>query len=146
MTALADAITAIRDDLIANVAALTDVATWRFHEPAHLSADDAPYLAVYARSSPHALVATLNYYTVGHAVRVDYAVNAVAAQEGGGDEDMAETALNDAQSVVDRLQSYASGLPSPAGDLYGVLGSVTYRLTPAFVWLARIDLTIEEIS
>jgi hypothetical protein len=94
---------------------------WLYKKPNTLQAENAPWLAIFSPSSRHELISTMEgrgEYMDNDEVVVEFAVSIgqTADMGGQGAPAIARAAIEAAIPILERLRTYASGLPAPFTD------------------------------
>jgi hypothetical protein len=141
---VADLCDTIADDLADIARAIDpDYLDWRYMHPDVLSAENAPWLAVYPPATTHTLLATPDQYFDDDEITIDWAVSIASDDQAGPDTPaLVRTAIIAAAPFLDRLKSYADGLPGLGNQLIGTLASTTRLTDVGLVWRQTSRLVV----
>lgn len=134
----------IADDL-ADIARSIDSGylDWRYMQPDILQAEHAPWLAVFPPSTTHNLVATPDQFFDDDTIIVEWAASIVTDEQGGPDTPaLVKAAIAAATPILDRLKSYASGLPGLDNQTVATLASTARATNLALVWRQTSTLVV----
>jgi hypothetical protein len=133
---VADLCDVIAEDLADIAGAIDpDYMDWRYMHPDVLQAEHAPWLAVYPPATTHTLVATPDQFFDDDEITIEWAVSIASDDQGGGDTPaLIRDAIFAAAPFLDRLKSYASGLPGLGNQLVGTLASTARATDVGVVW------------
>jgi hypothetical protein len=135
----------IGDDLEA--LALPAHEQWRYAEPRLVTPEHTPLLAVYPADSDYELLSTTADYQADRAIRVAWVVDATyGAEHGGiGDQELAAAALATAETIEQRLKTYADGL-ADVPSTTARLKRATFRLVNGLLWRYETELVVEVLG
>lgn len=139
---------AIADDLAGLARAIDDTfLDWRYVRPDMLEATHAPWLAVYSPQTTHSLVATPDEYVDELEVTVEWAVSIADEAEtvNAGAPDIVRQAVADLEPLMDRLRSYASGIPGLDNQTVATMAITTRDATIGLVWRQTVRLNVSVV-
>lgn len=141
---VADLCDTIADDLADLALAIDpDYVDWRYMHPDVLQAEHTPWLAVYPPATNHTLVATPDQYFDDDTIIVEWAVSIASDDQGGPDTPaLVRAAILAAAPILDRLKTYASGLPGLDNQTVGTLVGTTRLTDVGLVWRQTSTLVI----
>jgi hypothetical protein len=134
----------IADDLADIARAIApDYMDWRHMHPDVLQAENAPWLAVYSPATTHLLVATPGQFFDDDEITIEWAVSIASDDQGGVDTPaVVRDAILAAAPFLDRLKSYAEGLPGLGNQLVGTLASTARATDVGLVWRQTSRLVV----
>lgn len=151
---IADIVDAIADDLApiakkASPGANNQYTDWRHASPDMLGPEQAPWLAVYSASTLHTLIATISQYQDEDDITIEWAVSLTPDVEQGGvlNPDIVKAAQLQAAPFLERIRTYAEGLPAPfTNQVLGTLTRTTRDDTRALVYRQVWTLTVNSMG
>lgn len=137
---------AVADDLRQHLDVTDDAIDWRHASPDGLTAENAPWLAVWIPTTSYELLGTETggvVYEDRDTVTIEWAEAIDDVESLTQGEDRSNVArMRRARAIVDRLRTYASAIPGLTQTVEGTLVSTAYDTREGGVWTARTTLAL----
>jgi hypothetical protein len=121
---------------------------WRYVAPDALTVERAPWLAVYPAVTNHRLIATPDQYEDEDSIEIEWAVSIADGAEAGQPQlpvQIRPTVIA-ATAIVDRLRTYADGLPGLTNQIVGTLVSTSRPTALDLVWRQVSILEVSQLG
>lgn len=140
---LIDLVDAIATDLETNTE-LPRHTTWRYVEPPVVRPDLGPLLAIYPTITSYDLIATTNAYTRDDTIAIVWHAPTLDAVETGGtgSQRAAQAALDIAETINNRLRTYATEIPILVGQEEATVIRSEYEMLPGGYYRAETLLRV----